>query len=94
MNESKHTPGPWVARAVPSSKWETEILDEEGYSIFAITKIGPRQAVCNRANALLIAAAPDMLATLEELLNVFDNNLSADWRGIITRAISKARGTA
>jgi hypothetical protein len=64
---SKHTKGPWVHR-------------KEGvcYSIDAHDKVG-RAVVArtsglhydNESNARLIAAAPDMLAVLERLADVF-----------------------
>jgi hypothetical protein len=66
MSESKHTPGPWLAR-----------FDErrDNYQIFGAGKTGMRPWIAitkcesvpahHEANAHLIAAAPDMLGALK-----------------------------
>jgi len=60
---SNHTPGPWryeastkTIRACPSNYWLATMDSWDG-------------AVNNEANARLIAAAPDLLEALEELVS-------------------------
>ena len=65
---SKHTPGPW--RTDPDLGHE-QVLGPDGIivadcSIFAMVKNGPTPER-NRANARLIAAAPEMLSFLQDL---------------------------
>jgi hypothetical protein len=74
---AQHTPGPWgVAEAAPDDKMmrvgsnldpNTEITKNGGMRIAQV--IGPDRI----ANARLIAAAPDLLAALKDLLG--DNRL-------------------
>jgi hypothetical protein len=57
MNTSGHTPGPWII--------------EPYQGLFSYRIIGPRGgmlALCGTANAALIAAAPDLLAAMKEVL--------------------------
>ena len=68
MNESKHTPGPWYAKG--EDIWNA---DEKMYGIARnFSAISPSQTT--RANAALIAAAPDMYEALQEL-----SQLTADY---------------
>ena len=69
MSETKHTPGPWevsdtsVCLDGPLSSWNRTICDLGHY--------GSDGRTCYpnaKANGLLIAAAPDMLAALEAVL--------------------------
>ena len=92
MTQPTHTPAPWIA----------EIDEEKKY--FQINS--DMHAICtnsfcyepfNRANARLIAAAPELLEALIEASNIFDNypNLYTELQGtyeVITNAITKARG--
>ncbi len=50
------------------------------------TVVGPNHA----ANARLIAAAPDMLAALHEVLNLCDRDSEIGW--VCVAAIEKAKG--
>lgn len=90
MAERKHTPGPWLAKEV------------RGASVM-ITVVGPDVDICKRvyrqgvphtegrANAQLIAAAPDMLAALEagvEFLGGVDGAVGI--RAVLLSAIAKA----
>lgn len=76
MTMNTHTPGPWKAELVPSSF--------EGNNHFRVMADSPHapglaQVVCEingpwahenyRANARLIAAAPDLLAALEDVMS-------------------------
>jgi hypothetical protein len=77
MTDAKHTPGPWVSNRFDNvfpSIFDAE--DPEGGNIFpaglevAMVKSGPQMwdAGVRKANARLIAAAPDMLAALCEVI--------------------------
>lgn len=76
---SKHTSGPWTASP-----------RQDGlYNIYA----GPHDvALCVRpSNAALIAAAPDLLAALQSMLE--GNHNQQDVRESARAAITKATGT-
>lgn len=88
---TKHTPGPWTVSPLGS--------EEEGTLVLWVTKRG---GICrlydhasygdgeNRANAALIATAPDLLEALRELadcLNVLNPN-----RRLVT-ALREARAS-
>ena len=76
---SNHTPGPWMARQMFSGSWDIAAEDGDGSTI-ARTK--------DEANALLIAAAPDLLALCEACLStgILDNGLENSLRLAIARA--------
>lgn len=103
----KHTPGPWYYKAginqmcsddsticeVIAKKPVVEISTgtDKKYYIFS-----PVDTVCStEANARLIAAAPDLLAALEDILQMHyaDSELCADneWKAV-EAAIKKAKG--
>jgi hypothetical protein len=97
---TKHTPGPWTyeqetktIRSVPANYWIATIDSYDG-------------AINNAANAALIAAAPELLEALKEIVARYSNlerlyfeaiklNESPDTNGTIVRALSaiaKAEG--
>jgi len=95
--KAKHTPGPWIIRHEQGSPWPT--LHGKGSSGW-IAQVP--MSLPNQANARLIAAAPDLLAVLEGLVNSVDEYGLRDHAGAtITEketatahaAIAKARGT-
>lgn len=63
MSQHMHAPGPWIARHEPDDCGEFAIQAANGIHV-ALT-IGSTRS--EAANALVIAAAPDMLAVLQEL---------------------------
>ena len=63
------TPGPWFAAATPNIG-RPMITDKDGWTI------APR--IENVSDARLIAAAPDLLAALDELLRVTVDAMLAD----------------
>ena len=68
---SKHTPGPWIRKG--ENVWnDVEMMYHAAPNFDAIS---PSQVLI--ANAKLIAAAPDLLASVKELLNCIDSN--RDW---------------
>lgn len=87
MSESKHTPGPWkvCGGATPHYK---AIHSCHGYIVFGMAdstedmeRDEPIQAPdfeTQRANARLIAAAPDLLAMLQRLHYIADHCARAD----------------
>jgi len=94
--KTQHTPGPWridglLIKAIDHGKW------------FGIAKAGGTKLTIdgNMANAALIASAPDLLAALENALNVLAGIATGDLKTIgrdspaiaqARAAIAKARG--
>jgi len=69
MSEDKHTPGPWAARqAFDKEGFEQDHLWIEGRTVSTdiAETVGEYSVTTERANAHLIAAAPDMLAALRQ----------------------------
>lgn len=73
---TKHTPGPWTVEPV-TSPWNSPLIYAEAH-VGPIAEIRPRLDIAashpmvvetRNANARLIAAAPDLLAALEALVN-------------------------
>lgn len=70
MSET-HTPGPWDAkRSAHGNEWSHWI--EAGVNRQMVAAIG--SFADSDANALLIAAAPDLLAACEAMLDTWDSN--------------------
>lgn len=70
-----HTPGPW--RAI-SLGWGMQILPPQDYRKISVIaaigddeKAGPHRTAEVKANALLMAAAPDLLAALRPFANLW-----------------------
>ena len=87
---SKHTPGPWViAERVPTARIDNARMirpaDHHNYEYGATAIVGTSEA-----NARLIAAAPELLAALQDMVEV------AESQGHIVKkaraAIAKATG--
>lgn len=99
MNPPKHTPGPWECGSFyypeTNSPGSCEITQTGEMGILAIVTLPrPNRSGHNegRANARLIAAAPDLLAACEAMLN--DNHtlgeLSRPVANVARAAIAKA----
>lgn len=77
MNENKHTPGPWAITPSTASRGEFYVLqpapraDLQPKHIARIVGWGADYQQCPemKANARLIAAAPDLLAALGVIAN-------------------------
>lgn len=92
---TKHTPGPWILRSAG------ELLNEiphpfdfvEVSKQRYITTEGKSEREAN-ANARLIAAAPDMLSALLDVLDFWDDpNMSmSELKERVRDAIAKAQG--
>lgn len=71
-----HTPGPWKAFNCVGPRslknWHIQADDLKGRPVATIADIGDGDA----ANANLIAAAPDLLAALEQLVEEFESRVS------------------
>ena len=73
MSAAKHTPGPWFIRETPN---RIEVCTDdcgEGawFPIWGVADVAPRSE--GLANAQLIAAAPELLETLEHLAQRSDD---------------------
>ena len=93
--EKKHTPGPWKTQTHISLD-RLEIRDANGRRIAECAMDFPMSAITHDANASLIAAAPELLEALQEIVTA-----AADGKGRSQRdasftkaraAISKAIG--
>ena len=92
---SKHTPGPWTFYAsLPSTEPNWHIVTNSSrMRVLANVHIEPGNAT-DHANARLIAAAPELLAALQELLSEmgeFHNPNTEGWN-MARAAIAKAEG--
>lgn len=110
-DQHDHTPGPWRAICVDVTGarpveddgerfWEV-VPAGEGFrghvaNVFAATNIPNGIRIEERnANAHLIAAAPELLALLEELIDIEGPQPgTAEWAGRVRAAIARARGEA
>ncbi len=89
QSTAKHTAGPWHLDTRPDSS--VEIQDTNAVPVAVLTLRLQRNA-----NARLIAAAPDLLAALEQVLDASEDNgdmSDIDWNGI-RAAIARAKGAA
>jgi hypothetical protein len=96
VEQSAHTPGPWVARKMgflKSGFWIRKASDTIGLGNVAVV---PRSTIKPfAANAHLIAAAPDLLAACKEVLAKVDLCDCGETDCATTRlrkAIAKAEG--
>lgn len=84
-----HTPGPW--RFI-ETRIGISVLAERSGQIIAKSPFRDEQG---RADALLIAAAPELLAALKEVIELADTlGNEPDWLGKASVAIAKATGGA
>lgn len=74
---AEHTPGPWVLH-----ESETRFVRESNLTLIADCMSGNRHTDEERANAHLIAAAPELLAALELVLKANDDFEEAYMFGI------------
>lgn len=76
-NETSHTPGPWIAIESKTDDGyyyiQKSINADKVYPEWGIAMILNYQN-CDKANAQLIAAAPEMLAAMERLLGSFESD--------------------
>jgi len=74
MNEQKHTPGPWSATKQSKTSYRIDTAGEQfpEWKGLAHVFIAVGTEDESKANASLIAAAPDMLAALKECQGVLE----------------------
>lgn len=70
MSDAKHTPGPWLVDRDPriGMAWNNHIVDQHGNAVCFMAHSNGRDTERDEANASLIAAAPDLLEALQEVL--------------------------
>jgi hypothetical protein len=89
MNELKHTPGPWVTDDKQSGDVFRYVMPEDG-SVLPICRLDVDRFE-TEANARLIAAAPELLEALKEIVR--NDPWGSSSAGMIARAaITKATG--
>ena len=76
---SKHTPGPWAISSYKDGRYSI-VVDNEGFDIAKVDY--PNQ----EANALLIAAAPELLEFAEEVRRTGDTRLASMAIAVIAKA--------
>ncbi len=64
MSESKHTPGPWGHQH--GSQYDSQVFAAP-YLVARVYSVDNGHILPNRANATLIAAAPEMLEALRKI---------------------------
>jgi hypothetical protein len=83
---TKHTPGPWTSRVNPSSGYGLHMVEANSGEDTIATQVHP-------VNASLIAAAPDLLAALNGVLDMLtDNQLQSIAAERARDAIAKSEG--
>jgi hypothetical protein len=87
-NDTKHTTGPWSSEFIhiqgkPDMSWD--VMDSDYDSVIS------ENGYMTKANAHLIAAAPDMIEALENLENDANSIPDHAWK-LVQDAISKAKG--
>lgn len=75
MKETKHTPGPWKFDDT-RKYYQPGCIRNNGHIIAFVSQVGDNSAE-RTANANLIAAAPEMLATLTSIIEWFEDD--HDW---------------
>lgn len=92
---NQHTPGPWIAKI---SKGGISVWGSDNYAIFSRAFNTHKDDKQVMADAALIAAAPELLEALEELLESPDLKTNDLEQGTINamhlaiKAIAKAKG--
>ncbi len=92
--EKNHTPGPWKTQTHISLD-RMEIRDANGRRIAECAMDFPMSAKTHDANASLIAAAPELLEALQEIVTAADGEGWSQLDASFTKAraaISKAIG--
>lgn len=100
MSDAKHTPGPWSAAYFYSALRHIErnvdrdaYLSDEDAKEIDEGRLNAPDVRYNPADVALIAAAPDLLALLEELIDIEGPQPGhVVWANKVKAAIKKARG--
>lgn len=97
MTDTTHTPGPWIVTPDDYAVYETDDHGQRGETVCVLSGYGSNKSLRN-ANARLIAAAPELLAALEEFCRECDGYLDGNdghpWGTLLKgrAAIAKATG--
>lgn len=95
-----HTPGPWEIRSRHESRMDhttvvrsVAIPGHDYIEVSRLTDPTPEQDQVARANVRLIAAAPELLALLKELIDIEGPQPGhIEWARKVQAAIAKAEG--
>jgi hypothetical protein len=102
MSDSTHTPGPWRIGDAGQTIFGPKTDQPAPITIATLQGATPRCGIAERtANKYLIAAAPDLLASLEWVLSMVETDPDTEWHRTMYRAhldlareaIAKAKGT-
>lgn len=97
-SSNKHTPGPWSVRFFKSKSHKVSAPTWESLAVVYGNVDDKEFDAEGRANARLVAAAPDLLADVKALLNLLDYvRLDADGMKAFRQArthVAKAEGDA
>ena len=86
---NKHTPGPWD---FDSFALREEIRAENNPLIAIVCSVHCDSPEQTKANAHLIAAAPDLLFALEKVYTDMNDDMPVRLRKVCYEAIAKAKG--
>ncbi len=96
MKQNKFTPGPWI---VDSDELDSCFVRQDIVNEYSDKNVPVASLLCGegqdmRANAALIAAAPDLLEALDLILkdNRLMNSFSKEQAKAVMYSIAKARG--
>lgn len=94
---TKHTPGPWVVQEVAFPFKAFEIVTapngEKGWPNYRGISTTPNREPFDKANARLIAAAPELLAALKAVSRLDYLNEHNAIAEQVSKVIAKAEGT-
>jgi hypothetical protein len=99
MKTTNHSPKPWRIwqNRVAPNQTEIEIYDAQNYKLANIAHWKDEGGEESKANANLIASAPDLLSALEWALGQIEDDLCPDHQAALDgcrAAIAKAKGEA
>jgi hypothetical protein len=95
---SERTPGPWAAKRLVSGSYPGHVIiwPDKSKGGLHMRRLDSFSGSFSEADAYLIAAAPELLEVLEEMLNMMDSGdehgHSSEWYLEAHAAISKAKG--
>jgi hypothetical protein len=104
MSATKHTPGPWFYRR--GDEWTHDVVTLHGElpdgstNCWTVASINKQREPEHEANARLIAAAPELLEELENILRAYGSEHQShafeQWPEVIRarEVIAKATGSA
>ena len=88
-----HTPGPWHASPASETTSNIGVYDASGFNVATLHITSQVSAARRGKDALLIAAAPDLLAALQWVLAEHNDGYGLRCEAIVRSAIDKATGS-